>query len=161
MKRLFRSLHMQLFLWAVMPVTFLLIAVFVALAQLMLPLSGTVVPYLYPLPALSMILSILFGPALGMAIGVMVTLIGGYIAGGSIELIVYLLVGTGLFFTLYLGFPQIRYFRHAFLMVTGKYDEKGAKGDTTHFRALTTALSATVAPGIGGPPSARGSLHAR
>ena len=75
-------------------VTFLLIAAFVALGQLMLPLSGTVVPYLYPLPALSMILSILFGPALGMAIGVMVTLIGGYIAGGSIELIVYLLVGS-------------------------------------------------------------------
>ena len=75
-------------------VTFLLIAAFVALGQLMLPLSGTVVPYLYPLPALSMILSILFGPALGMAIGVMVTLVGGYIAGGSIELIVYLLIGS-------------------------------------------------------------------
>jgi putative nucleotidyltransferase with HDIG domain len=75
-------------------VTFLLVAAFVALGQLMLPLSGTVVPYLYPLPALSMILSILFGPALGMAIGVMVTLIGGYIAGGSIEIVVYLLVGS-------------------------------------------------------------------
>jgi AGCS family alanine or glycine:cation symporter len=32
-------------------------------------------------------------------------------------------------------------------MVTGKYDEKGAKGDTTHFRALTTALSGTVGTG--------------
>jgi hypothetical protein len=74
-------------------VTFLLIASFVALAQLMLPISGTVVPYLYPLPALSMILSILFGPALGMAVSVMVALIGGYIAGGSIEIVVYLLVG--------------------------------------------------------------------
>ena len=71
--------------------------------------------------------------------------IDGYIGGSS--WFVYLLVGTGLFFTLYLGFPQIRYFRHAFLMVTGKYDEKGAKGDTTHFRALTTALSGTVGTG--------------
>jgi AGCS family alanine or glycine:cation symporter len=71
--------------------------------------------------------------------------IDGFIGGSS--WFVYLLVGTGLFFTLYLKFPQIRYFRHAFLMVTGKYDEEGAKGDTTHFRALTTALSGTVGTG--------------
>jgi len=71
--------------------------------------------------------------------------IDGYIGGSA--WFVYLLVGTGLFFTLYLKFPQIRYFRHAFRMVSGKYDEKGAKGDTTHFRALTTALSGTVGTG--------------
>jgi putative nucleotidyltransferase with HDIG domain len=53
-----------------------------------------VVPYLYPLPALSMILSILFGPALGMAIGTVVALIGGYMSGGSIEITAYLLIGT-------------------------------------------------------------------
>ncbi len=71
--------------------------------------------------------------------------IDGYIGGSN--WFVYLLIGTGLFFTFYLGFPQIRYFRHAFRMVSGKYDEKGAKGDTTHFRALTTALSGTVGTG--------------
>jgi AGCS family alanine or glycine:cation symporter len=71
--------------------------------------------------------------------------IDGYIGGSA--WFVYLLVGTRLFFTLYLKFPQIRYFRHAFLMVSGKYDEKGARGDTTHFRALTTALSGTVGTG--------------
>ncbi|MEE4218105.1 MAG: sodium:alanine symporter family protein [Xanthomonadales bacterium] len=71
--------------------------------------------------------------------------IDGYIGGSA--WFVYLLIGTGLFFTFYLKFPQIRYFRHALLMVTGKYDEKGAKGDTTHFRALTTALSGTVGTG--------------
>ncbi len=71
--------------------------------------------------------------------------IDGYIGGSP--WFVYLLLGTGLFFTIYLKFPQIRYFRHAFLMVTGKYDEKGARGDTTHFRALTTALSGTVGTG--------------
>jgi AGCS family alanine or glycine:cation symporter len=71
--------------------------------------------------------------------------IDGYIGGSA--WFVYLLLGTGIFFTLYLKFPQIRYFRHAFLMVTGKYDEKGARGDTTHFRALTTALSGTVGTG--------------
>jgi putative nucleotidyltransferase with HDIG domain len=75
-------------------VTFLLIAIFVAMSKLMLPIADSPIPYLYPLPALSMLLSILFGPALGMAIGVIVALIGGYVAGGSIEMVVYLLVGT-------------------------------------------------------------------
>ena len=32
--------------------------------------------------------------------------------GGS-QWFVYLLLGTGLFYTIYLGFPQIRFFRHA------------------------------------------------
>jgi len=71
--------------------------------------------------------------------------IDGYIGGSN--WFVYLLLGAGLFFTLYLKFPQIRYFRHALRMVSGKYDEKGARGDTTHFRALTTALSGTVGTG--------------
>lgn len=71
--------------------------------------------------------------------------IDGFIGGSA--WFVYLLLGTGLFFTIYLKFPQIRYFRHAFRMVSGKYDEKGARGDTTHFRALTTALSGTVGTG--------------
>jgi putative nucleotidyltransferase with HDIG domain len=75
-------------------VTFLLIAVFVITSGLMLPPTDTIIPYLYPLPALSMILSILFGPALGMAVGIIVGLLGGYVSGGSMEITVYLLVGT-------------------------------------------------------------------
>jgi putative nucleotidyltransferase with HDIG domain len=71
-----------------------LIALFVAGSKLMLPLTDSIVPYLYPLPALSMLLSILFGPALGMAVGVIVSLIGSYVAGGSLPISVYLLVGT-------------------------------------------------------------------
>ncbi|WP_299075352.1 sodium:alanine symporter family protein [uncultured Paraglaciecola sp.] len=63
----------------------------------------------------------------------------------------YVLLGTGLFFTIYLKFPQVRYFKHAWKVVTGKYDKANAPGDTTHFRALTTALSGTVGTGnIGG-----------
>ncbi|GAB3033478.1 alanine/glycine:cation symporter family protein [Bowmanella dokdonensis] len=70
---------------------------------------------------------------------------------GSAAWFPYVLLGVGLFFTLYLGFPQIRYFRHAWLVVTGKLDRKGAPGDTSHFQALTTALSGTVGTGnIGG-----------
>jgi AGCS family alanine or glycine:cation symporter len=62
-----------------------------------------------------------------------------------------LLLATGIFFTLYLGFPQIRYFKHAIGITTGKFDKDGAKGDTSHFQALATALSGTVGTGnIGG-----------
>ncbi|MFO7939782.1 MAG: sodium:alanine symporter family protein [Bacteroidales bacterium] len=66
--------------------------------------------------------------------------------GGS-EWFVFLLLGTGIFFTLYLKFPQIRYFRHAIRVVKGKYDKKGDIGDATHFQALATALSGTVGTG--------------
>ncbi|MDO6476336.1 AGCS family amino acid carrier protein [Alteromonas sp. 1_MG-2023] len=59
----------------------------------------------------------------------------------------FVLLGVGLFFTVYLKFPQIRFFKHAWLVVTGKYDKEGEEGDTTHFRALTTALSGTVGTG--------------
>ena len=61
------------------------------------------------------------------------------------------LLATGVFFTMYLGFPQIRYFRHAIGVTTGKFDKEGARGDTSHFQALATALSGTVGTGnIGG-----------
>ena len=62
-----------------------------------------------------------------------------------------LLLSTGIFFTLYLGFPQIRYFRHAIAVTQGKFDKAGARGETSHFQALATALSGTVGTGnIGG-----------
>jgi len=73
------------------------------------------------------------------------SIIDGYI-GGS-DWFVYLLLGTGLFFTLYLKFPQIRFFRHAIRVVTGKFDRSGLPGDTSHFQALATALSGTVGTG--------------
>ncbi len=66
---------------------------------------------------------------------------------GSSAWFVYVLLGVGLFFTLYLKFPQIRYFKHAIRVVKGKYDKKNDQGDTSHFQALTTALSGTVGTG--------------
>lgn len=76
-------------------------------------------------------------------------LIDSYIGGSP--WFVYLLLGTGLFFTLYLGLPQFRYFRHALRVVRGKFDKKEDEGDATHFQALATALSGTVGTGnIGG-----------
>ncbi len=58
-----------------------------------------------------------------------------------------MLLGVGFFFTIYLGLPQIRYFRHALKVVRGAFDKKDDPGDTTHFQALTTALSGTVGTG--------------
>jgi len=70
---------------------------------------------------------------------------------GSAWYFPYLLIGTGIVFTIYLGFPQIRYFSHATRILRGKYAKKGAPGDTSHFQALSTALSGTVGTGnIGG-----------
>ncbi len=71
--------------------------------------------------------------------------IDGFI-GGS-QWFVFLLLGVGLFFTIYLKFPQFRYMKHAVKVVKGKFDRKSDKGDTSHFQALTTALSGTVGTG--------------
>ena len=73
------------------------------------------------------------------------TTIDGYIGGSS--WFVFILLGTGVFFTFYLKFPQIRFFKHAIHVVRGKFDEPGAKGDTSHFQSLATALSGTVGTG--------------
>ncbi|BAX79172.1 alanine/glycine:cation symporter family protein [Labilibaculum antarcticum] len=66
--------------------------------------------------------------------------------GGSLWFTL-LLLGTGIFFTFYLKFPQIRFFKHAIKVVSGKYDKPDKKGDASHFQALTAALSGTVGTG--------------
>ena len=65
----------------------------------------------------------------------------------EVPLMVIALVGTGMFVTIKLGFPQIKYFVHGINVTRGKYDDPNDEGDLNHFQALTTALSATV--GIG------------
>ncbi|MEM1435672.1 MAG: sodium:alanine symporter family protein [Pseudomonadota bacterium] len=73
---------------------------------------------------------------------------------GSAQYFPLALLGVGLFFTLYLGLPQIRYFAQGWRILfgrEGRLDSEGATGDTTHFQALSTALSGTVGTGnIGG-----------
>ena len=62
-----------------------------------------------------------------------------------------LLIGTGIFFTIYLGFPQFKYFKSALKIVSGKTDSSDSDGETTGFQALTTAMSGAVGTGnIGG-----------
>ena len=58
-----------------------------------------------------------------------------------------LLVGTGIFFTVYLGFPQFRFFGKAWKLVSGKNTKSDAEGETTGFEALTTAMSGAVGTG--------------
>ena len=82
-------------------------------------------------------------------ISALLVTLDGYL--GSAQYFPILLLGTGIFFTLYLGFPQLRYFRHALRVLSGRYDHSDDIGDTTHFQALATALSGTVGTGnIGG-----------
>ncbi len=58
-----------------------------------------------------------------------------------------LLVGTGLFLTIRFGFVQFRGFFHGTEVIRGHYDHPDHPGEISHFRALTTALSATIGTG--------------
>ena len=73
------------------------------------------------------------------------------------ELIIFTLLGTGLFLTLRLGFIQLRRFRHGVAVASGRYDDPDDPGDVSHFQALTTALSATV--GVGNIAGVAIALH--
>jgi alanine or glycine:cation symporter, AGCS family len=61
-------------------------------------------------------------------------------------ILVWLLLGAA-FFTVYLGFINIRGFKHALDIVRGKYNQEGAPGEVSHFQALTAAVSGTVGLG--------------
>ncbi|WP_010523283.1 alanine/glycine:cation symporter family protein [Aquimarina agarivorans] len=90
----------------------------------------------------------------------------------SIPIIIFLLVGGALFFTIYFGFINIAKFGTAINVVRGKYDEvdghgivsdkninsvdgdlpdtikdESQEGEVTHFQALATAVSGTVGNG--------------
>jgi len=88
----------------------------------------------------------------------------------DIPFVLLLLVGSAAFFTLYFGFPNIRYFGKAINTVRGKYDEieghglgdpdaavdgdirdtirdESKEGEVSHFQALATAVSGTVGNG--------------
>ena len=74
-----------------------------------------------------------------------------------------LLLGTGAFFTFYLGFPQIRLFVRAVKLLLGIEKSSGDVGDTSLFQAVATSLAGSIGAGsivgvciaihIGGPGS--------
>ena len=61
-------------------------------------------------------------------------------------IVVWLVIGA-LFFTLRMGFINIRGFKHSLDLAKGKYDDPNAPGQVTHFQALATAVSGTVGLG--------------
>jgi AGCS family alanine or glycine:cation symporter len=91
---------------------------------------------------------------------------------GGNPFVIYLLVGSALFFTIYFGFINVRKFPLAIEVVRGKYDDidhhsasekaavnvadgdivdtikdKSQDGEVSHFQALATAVSGTVGNG--------------
>lgn len=62
-------------------------------ARLMVP-DHTLLPYLYPAAALAMLASVLINAELGVVLGILLSLLVGFVSGGSLELVVYTLVGS-------------------------------------------------------------------
>ena len=61
-------------------------------------------------------------------------------------LVIVLLLGA-IFFTLWYRWINVRGFKHSIDIIRGKYDNPEDTGEISHFRALTSALSATVGLG--------------
>lgn len=66
--------------------------------------------------------------------------VGGYA-------LLILLIPSGIFFAIKYKFLHITKLRHSFNIIRGRYDDENDDGDINHFKALTTALSATVGTG--------------
>jgi AGCS family alanine or glycine:cation symporter len=67
------------------------------------------------------------------------------------DVVLWLLLGTGVIFTLWSGFSQIQALTHGTHVLRGRYDDPDDPGAINHFQALSAALSATVGLGnIGG-----------
>ncbi|WP_373071810.1 amino acid carrier protein [Zeaxanthinibacter enoshimensis] len=61
-------------------------------------------------------------------------------------IVIWLVLGAA-FFTIRMGFINIRGFKHSIDLARGKYDDPNAPGQVTHFQALATAVSGTVGLG--------------
>lgn len=81
--------------------------------------------------------------------------------GTSVPFVVVWLLAGAVFFTVRMGFINLRGFWHAVRLTRGHYDQPDGQGEVSHFQALASALSATVglgniagvaiAVGLGGP----------
>ena len=73
------------------------------------------------------------------------------IFGAQLPVVVLWLVAGAVFFTIYMGFINIRGFKHAIQLIRGDYSDPNSHGEVSHFQALATAVSGTVGIGnIGG-----------
>ncbi|UCG73972.1 MAG: sodium:alanine symporter family protein [Chromatiales bacterium] len=65
--------------------------------------------------------------------------------------VLFIILGTGVLFTIWSGFSQYRALTHGVTVLRGRYDNPDDPGAINHFQALSAALSATVGLGnIGG-----------
>ena len=81
--------------------------------------------------------------------------------GTGFPLIVAVLLVGGVYYTFYFGWMSLRGFKHSIDIIRGCFDDPDDPGEISHFKALTSALSATiglgniagvaVAMGTGGP----------
>ena len=69
------------------------------------------------------------------------------VMGADLPLIILWLIFAATFFSFYMGFINLRGFKHAIDIVRGKFSDPKDTGEITHFQALTAAVSGTV--GIG------------
>ena len=67
--------------------------------------------------------------------------------GFDMPLVVLWLVVGATFFTIYMGFINLKGIKHAYQLIRGDYDKPGDAGEVSHFQALVTALSGTVGLG--------------
>ncbi len=67
--------------------------------------------------------------------------------GTSIPLIVVILFGGGVYYSFYFRWISLRGFKHSLDVIRGRYDHPDHPGEISHFKALTSALSATVGLG--------------
>ena len=78
--------------WPRMFLLILLLVLFILMAKLMVSDQATR-SYLLPTAALSMLLTVLLGPQLAITVTVLFSIVVGFMAGGSLELAVYALIG--------------------------------------------------------------------
>lgn len=64
----------------------------------------------------------------------------------GLPLVIFILA-CGIYFSYISRLKPFRGFFHAFAILSGKYDKKGAPGEVPHFQALTVALSGTIGMG--------------
>ena len=93
-----------------------------------------------------------FGPIVGIMASVTFVSVPGALSAiwdflTQLPLVIVVLVGGAVYFTLRFNFINILGFYHAIEVLTGKYDNPDDPGEVSHFQALSSALSATVGLG--------------
>ena len=67
--------------------------------------------------------------------------------GLGIPLVIIVLVGGGIYYSFYFRWISLRGIKHSIDVIRGGYDNPDHPGEISHFKALTSALSATVGQG--------------